>query len=328
MGNVLQLPQVKTQPSLSAQRMKALLYGAPKVGKTTFCAELDPDHTLFLATEPGQGAHEMFLEPVASWQKFRDVYAALATGEHGFTTIVVDTVDQLFLQCRQATMEELGIAHPSDLEWGKGWDAVATKWRTGLGALASLGLGVWFISHADDVEIKQRIGTITKTVPALKRAGREFVVGFVDYIFFAQVVQTESGKEHLLRTAAQENFEAGGRIGPPMYKRLPDPLPLKGGALLDAVARAIQKEEKQDAHNSGDHQQGVLPGPEDARPETVEPGLGVPIAVAGDDLEPAAADGVPASGDDAEGLGGEAGVDRRKRSVNAPRSRVGTPAGQ
>lgn len=229
------LPTAKTPPTLEIQSAKVLLAGPPKIGKTTLSANIDPDKTLILATEPGHGAIEAFVHPVNSWMEFREVGAELAAGDHDFTTVVIDTVDELYKLCQAQVMSDIGISHPSDLEYGKGYGLVGDEFRLRVGKLCALGLGVWFISHTEEREIKQKVGTITKQVPSLSGKTGKWLSGFVDFIFFATSEQTEAGDVRLLRTQATENFEAGGRVP------LPDPLPLDAVALREAMADAAPK---------------------------------------------------------------------------------------
>lgn len=226
------LPTEKTTPTLDVQTAKVLLFGPPKIGKTTLVANLDPDRTLFVATEPGLGALSVYAEPVRSWEEFRAIGPELHTGDHNFTTVAIDTVDELHKMCTDYVLKQLGVNYPGDLEFGKGWAAVTDEFRLRVGALSSLGLGVWFISHAKEEEIKQRIGTITKMVPTISGGARKWLTGFVDFILYAGSEQTADGENRVLRTSATENFEAGGRWP------LPDPLPLDAGALREALAAA------------------------------------------------------------------------------------------
>ena len=242
-ANLISLPAAKQKPTLQAKTAKVLLYGPPKIGKTTLAGGLDPDHTLFIATEPGHGALEAYVQPCDSWDAFRAIGASLAqdsaSEQPRFHTIVIDTVDELLKQCTDAVMAKAGMTHPSDGEYGKGWGMVSDEFRLRIAKIASLGKGVWFISHSDDREIKQRVGTITKTVPTLSGKNRDFITGFVDFILLARAEQgaDKDGQlvEHrVLRTQSTENYEAGGRI------TLPDPLPLDAAALKDAMNQALK----------------------------------------------------------------------------------------
>lgn len=224
------LPTEKSPRTLSAATAKVLLYGPPKIGKTTLCVDLNADSTLILACEPGTGGVEAYELPIRSWDEYREACSMLSKGEHKFTTVAIDTVDELWKFCTATTMAEHKITHPSDLEWGKGWQAVSDKFRLGVGYLASLGLGVWFVSHSKDVEIKQPIGTKTVTVPTVGGGCRDFLLGFCDHIFFATQVTLEDGRqERVIRTTASLAYEAGSRL------TLADPLPLTGEAVREAL---------------------------------------------------------------------------------------------
>lgn len=223
------LPIEKTPPGLSPDTAKILLYGQPKIGKTTFAAQWDPDHTLILAAEPGTGGLEAYVQPIKTWEEFREVGAALAIGKHNFKTVVVDTTDELFRFCQEFIMKEHKIRHPSDLDFGKGWSLLSDEFRLRVGKLSSLGLGVIFISHSKDEEVKQRVGTLTRSVPTLSGQAGKFLTGFVDLILYATVEQTENGPQRIVRTQPSENWSAGGRI------QLEDPLPLSAQAVRAAM---------------------------------------------------------------------------------------------
>lgn len=232
------LPTEKSAPTLSPDRVKALLYGPPKIGKSTFASQINPEHTLFVATEPGLGSLEVYEEPVTTWAEFRAVGAELAKDPKQFEVVVIDTVDELYRMCSDHVCAELGIKHPSDADYGKGWAAVADEFRLRVGKLAGLGLGVWFVSHAEDREVKKKVGTKTVTQPSLSGQARKFLVGFVDFIFLATWEGDEEADERVLRTRGAEHHEAGGRV-PMGAKPLPDPLPLDAAILRKEMAAAL-----------------------------------------------------------------------------------------
>lgn len=233
------LPTAKTPPSLNALEAKVLLYGPPKIGKTQLAAALDPDHTLFIATEPGHGGVEVYRQTVSSWTEFLEVCAALASYDadaagHEFRTIVIDTVDALHKLCVDEVLGNLGVDHASDLEYGKGWAAITDEFALKIAKLANLGFGLWMISHAKSEEVRQKVGTITVHTPTLSGGAKKFITGFVDYILYAGSEQTSDGETRVLRTRATENYEAGCRV------QLPDPLPLDAGVLVDAMDNACR----------------------------------------------------------------------------------------
>lgn len=232
------LPTEKSALSLSPDRIKALLYGPPKIGKSTFASQINPDHTLFIATEPGLGSLEVYEVPVRTWAEFRELGAELAKDPKQFKVLVIDTADELFRMCTDQVCADLGVKHPSDAEWGKGWDAVTNEFRLRVGKLVGLGLGVWFISHSQDREVKKKVGTKTVTQATLSKQARKFLIGFVDFIFLADWEGEEEADQRVLRTQGAEHHEAGGRV-PPGAKPLPDPLPLDAKVLREAMAAAL-----------------------------------------------------------------------------------------
>lgn len=233
------LPTQKSPRTLSPDRAKALLYGPPKIGKSTFASQINPEHTLFISTEPGLGSLEVYESPVTNWTEFREVGADLAKDRKQFEVVVIDTVDELYRMCSDYVCKGLGIKHPSDAEYGKGWAAVADEFRLRVGKIAGLGMGVWFISHAEDREVKKKVGTKTVTQPTLSGQARKFLVGFVDFIFLAEWEGGEEGEKRLLRTQGAENHEAGGRV-PVGATPMPDPLPLDAAVLREEMAKSLE----------------------------------------------------------------------------------------
>src|SRR5690606_38728108 len=91
------LPTEKRKPKQRLEDFSILLYGSPKIGKSTFCSQMD--HPLFLATEPGLEALEVYEVKVPDWKTFLQACAEISQGNHPFKTIVIDTVDNLWKAC-------------------------------------------------------------------------------------------------------------------------------------------------------------------------------------------------------------------------------------
>lgn len=235
------LPAEKTPPALEATTAKVLLYGPPKIGKTTLAAGIDPDRTLFLACEPGLGGQEVFQMSIGTWKEFLTACAELAKDKASdaprFTTIIIDTVDELAKICAADQLQQLGIVHASDAGYGKGYAVISDEFRRCINKLSGLGYGVWFISHAKQREVKTAVGDVSKIEPSLSGSIADYLKGFCDFIFYAEKVATENGEERVLRTAAGANFEAGSRI------KLPDPLLLDAETVRTAMATACGPKE-------------------------------------------------------------------------------------
>jgi hypothetical protein len=227
------LPTKKTPPSLTFEKAKVLLYGQPKIGKTTLATNL-ADDVLVLACEPGLGGLSAYSVEIDSWDTFRKVGAELSESDK-YSIVAIDTVDELYRMCADSVCASLGVEHLADAEWGKGWQMARDEFRLRVGKLAGLGRGMWAISHSMETEIRTRVGTRTRTVPTLDKRAFGFLEGFVDAILFCEAIHsTESGEQRVIRTAPSEEYIAGGRV------TLPDPLPLDAAEVRKAMTAAAK----------------------------------------------------------------------------------------
>jgi hypothetical protein len=257
----LPLPTEKSLPTLGLQNLRAVLYGSPKIGKTSMLAHLDNDHTLFIATEPGQGGIEAFVEECTTWEKFRAIGAALAEGDHPYKLVIVDTVDELQRMCADYVVAGLagdrkGYVHASDFDYGKGWEAITSEFRLRVAKLCNLGLGVVFVSHVKEGTKKDRVGREISTIaPDVGQKGsRNWLLGFVDHIWYATSETSEDGDRRLIHTTPTENYEAGGRGVP-----LPDPIEMGASpqeaaknlkAALAEATKQLQKPKQEKARSA------------------------------------------------------------------------------
>jgi hypothetical protein len=229
---------------------KLWIHGAPKIGKSTTAAEMDPDNAVIEDTEGSTTAIQGFIVDVRSWEEFRQYNRELAEDaakgdERLFTTAIVDTVDVLAQLCSDSVLRGLAglqpgqeqYLHASDFEYGKGWDAVTKEFSLRVAQLCAVVPNVVFISHAKETTIKTRAGgERTLWQPALAPKGvSQFLEGFVDRIIFAELVPQKEGEDvRLLRTQPSPDYMAGGR-NVRGGAQLADPLPMDGRRLRAAL---------------------------------------------------------------------------------------------
>ena len=232
------LPTARAKPSTDFATKSILVYGPPKIGKSTLASRF-PD-ALFLECEPGLNELEVFKVPTYTWPDFLDACKLVAGGNHKFKTIVIDTVDNAFKYCSDHVNAQHNIEYEGDLPHGKGWSFVKNEWHRVLTKLASLPYGLVLISHAVDREVETRTGTFTRTVPSLPDRARGVVLGLVDIILFCDATATKDKDgnvttQRIVRTKPHPAYEAGDRTG-----RLPETIPLDFEAFAKAFTVAPQ----------------------------------------------------------------------------------------
>ena len=220
----IELPTVRSKKTEDIGAMSMLLYGSPKIGKSTIAASF-PD-ALFVVTEEGHKSMEIFKVGVTEWPDFRDLCKKLRKEEHKFKTVVIDTIDLLFSVCETYICKQKGIDHPSELEYGRGWGFLRDEFQKALAQLAApdkagkIPFGLVFLSHAKEVEVKGRMVKTTRTVCTLSGTARKVVLPLVDivgYCGFGEDAAGEPTRERTVTFAPTELIEAGDRTG-----RLPE----------------------------------------------------------------------------------------------------------
>ncbi len=192
----LTLPTKKTEPVRDPNKVRWYFYGEPGVGKTTLASKFrDP---LFLCTEEGVGFLSVYKKSISCWADFKAILKLLVEQDpeaEQFGTVVVDTVDLLFLMCEKHVCEAKGIAHPSDLEWGKGWAALRDEFKIVLGYMSRMKQGLVFVGHAQLFEKKERGTTITCMKPSLTNTGAKVIIPLVDVMILCEVVEVQDPKD-------------------------------------------------------------------------------------------------------------------------------------
>ncbi len=226
------LPKTKSKPKHTLSDLTALVYGPSKIGKSTWCSKADD--ALFLATEPGLNALEVFQTPITCWDDLLQACAEIAEGKHEFKTIVVDTVDNAYKMCSDYVCKKFKIEHESDLGYGKSYALINNEFQRVINKLAFLPYGLILISHSQERDIETRTGKHTRIVPTLPEKARKLVTGLVDLILFCDLdMKTgEDGKpvwQRVMRTKPSPNYDAGDRTG-----RLPEVIPLDFSSFVKA----------------------------------------------------------------------------------------------
>ena len=202
------LPSEKSKPKINLKEYIILLYGRAKVGKTTLAAQFDSP--LFLMFEPGGRSLELYQIQMKSWKTFKNSIKALEEKPKEFKTVVLDTIDSAYEMCMHYVCAEMGIDHPQDEGYGKGWSAVDKEFSNTMSKLGMLNRGVILISHTKDKDIEQPDGTIKEmTGPSIANQGMKWVDRNCD--LFAYYYYGKNNMRYL-RVKGTDNIVSGNRI--------------------------------------------------------------------------------------------------------------------
>lgn len=230
------IPTQPHEPVMKLEQSSMLLYGPPKIGKSTFCSHA-PD-PLFLATERGVDHLRVRSIPIHSLADMMEAIDALETQfrqkKTPCQTLVIDTIDNLIgmIDFEVAQMEDKRFVASSDIGFGRGKPRVKAHFRNLLIRIQALPCGLWMTSHT--AQTKPDKSGNTRTVSSLPPEYRDIVNGAVDMILYADdhEYKNDEGKlvsKPAIYTRKTGDIEAGCRSA-----TMPPIIPLNYAALKTA----------------------------------------------------------------------------------------------
>jgi len=228
------LPQETTKAITNPIRLKYLLIGPPKWGKTTMMCSA-PD-SILLAFEEGHAFHETYKIIIDSWDRgyserkegwgkdedgnmhtsFVEAVEAITRASR-FQFIVIDTADMAAKMCLDYHYKIYGVKHASDAgDYGKGWDLCLTQpFRQQIGALMKSGRGIGFITHTNIVEKKVGTSTVTRAETTLPSQVQKFLHTQADLIIHGNFGKKRKGqleRDRVISMDGSNEILAGSRV--------------------------------------------------------------------------------------------------------------------
>lgn len=230
----------KTAGGLTLQRgkiqraQKMGIHGPESVGKSTLASQMP--EPVFIDAENGTAHLDIVRFPeITKWEDVAAAVQQLATSDHEFKTVVLDTIDwceRLLIEfvCRKGNKGSI-----EDFGYGKGYVLIAeefAKFLISLDALIKRGMHVVCLAHSAvrKFELPEQAGSYDRYELKLTKHSAPLLKEWCDHLLFCNFVTkvAESdggrkrgvgGRERVIFTTHAAAFDAKNRAG------LPDKLP-------------------------------------------------------------------------------------------------------
>ena len=225
----------------------SLIYGVPKIGKTSFAYKMFGQEALFLAFEQGyKTLGGIKVADITKWSDLGKLNKDLKkeTVKAKFKVLVIDTADIMDKLAKDYILSSNGIDDMSKLPFGKAYELKDNIMFNMIKSWQDMGYGIMFISHAKEVKIKIEINDeeTTKFQPSMERRTLGIISKMCDIIGFGYLVNNEetNKEERVLFLRESLRVQAGTR-----FKYMPSSVPLEAKAFNDALTKAIEMQENE-----------------------------------------------------------------------------------
>lgn len=202
----LTLPTKPSTPIKSLTQATTLIFGEPKIGKTSLAARFPG--AFFCMFEPGGKGLSIYQRPCPLWRHFVR-YVDLVLESDQFHTVIMDTVDKAYDRVLEATCQQKGVDWPSEGQYGDVWKAIKTEFDSQINRLIAANKGVILISHATVRTFQARSGgTYDKVVPTMGASCSAVARAIADVMGFYGFY----GSKRYLTIQGSDEVEAGNRL--------------------------------------------------------------------------------------------------------------------
>ena len=150
MANTLDLKNLKKHTISKSLRSKScLIFGSPKVGKSTWASKAEK--VLFFNFENGTEFLPLETEPIPiqKWTEFKAYLKQLRDPEiqQMFSVLVIDTVTIAAQLCERYICLQNNVEHVKDIPWGAGYGMPANEFFNVFHEISMMGYGIIFLAH-------------------------------------------------------------------------------------------------------------------------------------------------------------------------------------
>jgi hypothetical protein len=234
---------------------RVVLIGEEKVGKTTFASQFPGPVLLPILGEEGADHIEIPKFPaIPSLTTMLEALEALATEEHGFKTLIIDSISALEPLIYAAICERDKKQNIEEYGYGKGYILAEIEWRNILDALDFIrnekNMGIVMIGHSRVKTFSDPAGeSYDRYELDVHKGASADILRWADSILFARwktlAKRVDKGfgakeakavqSQRILCTQSSGAYPAGGRG---LYGHLPAELPLEYSAFESATKEA------------------------------------------------------------------------------------------
>lgn len=246
------------QPTTISRDLKGkyvLVYGAPKVGKTSFAARFKKN--LLCAFEMGYNAIDgIYAQPIDKWSSFKLLLRQLEqpAAKEKFDTVTIDTASIAYDLCEQFVCAQNSVQKISEIPWGQGYTQVKAEFEASLRKITMMGYGLILIAHQEIRKETIDGNDVEFYSPALNKRCYEICNRLVDVIGYIAVEWDADGNsERWLYTRQTPRVVAGSR-----YKYLPPKIKFGYQELVDAIGQAIDMSAAKDGATVVDEHASIV----------------------------------------------------------------------
>lgn len=200
------LKKVKRK-AISQDPKVMLLYGAPKVGKTTALSQLD--NCLIIDTEQGANMLDGYIEQVNTREDLIVLLQQAQEG-HDYKYVALDTIDKIAEWAEEAVCREETVEAIQDLAFGKGFGMVREKVLNTIKAMKKIFPHVIIIGHRKWARAIVDSKAIVEP-ESLDLTGKLKNMLMADCDAIGYIYRDDEKKKLMVSFKANEALEAGSR---------------------------------------------------------------------------------------------------------------------